>query len=85
MKIQFSGPFTRDYNRLPKAIQERVNKQIEFLASDLNHPSLRLKKMQHPDDIWEARLTRGYRITLRMVGDIAILRRVGTHDILRNP
>ncbi len=85
MKLQFSGPFSRDYERLPAHIKERVNKQVELLSANPSHPSLRLKKMRRPDNIWEARLTQGYRITLQIAGDVAFLRRIGTHDILRNP
>lgn len=85
MKIQFTGPFDREYSRLPDTIKDRVNKQIETLASDPGHPSLRIKKMAGSDDIWEARVTRGYRMTFQIVADTAILRRVGSHNILRNP
>jgi hypothetical protein len=36
-------------------------------------------------DIWEARVTGGYRFTFVIEGDTYILRRVGAHDIERQP
>jgi hypothetical protein len=35
--------------------------------------------------IWEARVTRSYRMTLEIRGDTYILRRVGPHDVLKTP
>ena len=35
-------------------------------------------------DIFEIRITKGYRLTLRFDKEIVELRRVGTHDILRD-
>lgn len=84
MKIEFTGPFDREYSRLPESIKQTIRKQIELFAANPGHPSLRLKKMSG-QNIWEARLTRGYRMTLQISADVAILRRVGKHDILRNP
>lgn len=36
-------------------------------------------------DIWEARVTQGYRFTFAIEGDTYILYRVGPHDIERRP
>jgi hypothetical protein len=41
--------------------------------------------MEDPREIWEGRITQGYRFTFQIVGDIYLLRRIGTHDILRRP
>jgi len=49
------------------------------------HPSLRTKKMEGYPSVWEVRITGGYRLTFRIEGDIYLLRRVGTHDILKRP
>ena len=62
-----------------------TDKQLELLLSNLQHPSLNIKKMQDPREIWEGRVTESYRFTFQIQGDDYILRRVGTHDILKNP
>ena len=85
MKIRYTNSFNRDYGRLPKTIQDRVDREIELLASSPGHPSLRFQKMEGTGDFWEARIPRGYRITLAWSGDTAVLRRVGWHNVLRNP
>jgi len=41
--------------------------------------------MEGAKDIWEMRVTANYRITFQTTGDTAILRRVGSHDVLRRP
>ncbi len=39
--------------------------------------------MKGLEDIWEASVTMSYRITYQRAGEALILRRIGTHDILR--
>ena len=85
MNLLFSKLFVRDYRKLPKQIQTAIDKQIEFLLSNPRHPSLNIKKMNDPREIWEGRITKSYRFTYQIEGDTCILRRVGTHDILKNP
>jgi mRNA-degrading endonuclease RelE of RelBE toxin-antitoxin system len=75
--------FERDSVRLPEQVLALVEKAIRLLAENPRHPSLRTKKMKGTEDIWEIRITRDYRITLQWEADLIILRRVGTHDILR--
>ena len=75
--------FARDFKSLPKAIQDRVEKALVLLGRDPRHPSLRTRKMHGPGDIWEASVSMSYRITFQWIGNQLILRRVGSHDILR--
>ena len=51
----------------------------------LRHPSLRLKKIKGHPTIWEGRITESYRFTFQIAGEIYLLRRIGTHDILKTP
>ncbi|MCL4234540.1 MAG: type II toxin-antitoxin system RelE/ParE family toxin [Deltaproteobacteria bacterium] len=85
MRIVFSDRFVRDYAGLPRELRARIDKQIEMLASNPDHPSLDLKKMSGVTGIWRVKVTGGYRITLRIERDVAVLRRVGPHDILKTP
>ena len=85
MKVIRLKPFLEDYKRLPVDIQKRLDKQLEFLIRDPRHSSLRRKKIRGTKDIWEVRVTREYRMTFCVRGDRIVLRRVGTHDILRKP
>lgn len=85
MKLAFTKHFIRGYRKLPAEIQKVVDKQLELLLSNPQHPSLNLKKMQDPRNIWECRVSASYRFTLQIENDVYLLRRVGTHDILSHP
>jgi mRNA interferase RelE/StbE len=85
MKLLFTKPFIRDYRRLPQRLQKLTDKQLELLLDNPHHPSLKTKKMQDPREIWEGRLTQSYRFTFQIQGDTYVLRRIGTHDLLRSP
>ena len=83
MIIRRTDAFLRDYRMLPVSIRDRVDKQLHLLLEDFRHPSLRLKKLRGTDR-FEIRITKGYRLTLRLDKGLMELRRVGTHDILRD-
>lgn len=85
MKLLITHSFIRDYHGLPEQVQKAVDGKLALLIRNPRHPSLRLKKMQDPRNIWEGRITRGYRFTFQMQGEAYILRRLGTHDMLKNP
>lgn len=85
MKLLFTKPFIRNYRDLLQRIQKLADKQLELLLADPRHPSLEIKKMQDPREIWEGRLTKSYRFTFQINGDIYVLRRISTHDLLKNP
>lgn len=85
MRLESTRRFHRDFLGLPEATRNLVQKQLALLLHDPRHPSLRLKKMRGTQTIWEIRVTRGYRLTLNITSDAYILRRVGTHDTLRQP
>lgn len=73
MHFEATETFIRLYKKLPQEIKERT------------HPSLGHKKMAGQESIYEVRVTKNYRLTYQKVGDIAYLRKIGTHDLLRNP
>ena len=85
MKLRLSKPFLRQYTKLPTSIRKKVDRQLKYLTQDLRHPSLVAKKMEGRRDIWEARVDYHHRLTFTVISQLIILRRVGTHDILRNP
>jgi mRNA interferase RelE/StbE len=85
MKVFTTAPFDRDYKRLPPNLQRTAARLLALLAENTSHPSLRIKKLSGETAAWEIRMTRGYRITFDWEGDRATLRRVGSHNILRNP
>ena len=85
MKVEIGKTFKKNYEKLPKEIQDRFREKLVLLMENFRHHSLRAKKMQSKEDIWEASISDNYRITFNIIGNTIILRKIGTHDILRNP
>lgn len=83
MRVSFTKPFKRDYHDLPESIQKQIDEQIIRLLENPKHPSLRIRKMEGHQTIWEARITARYRITFQINGDTYLLRRAGTHAIFK--
>ena len=77
--------FKKDFRGLPIEIRERLAKALGLFARDPRHPSLHVKKMEGAPGIWEFRVTDTYRVTFQKTEGGALLRRIGTHDILRRP
>ena len=85
MRIERTERFKRNFQALPEAIQRRAEKQLVRFLQNPRHPSLRIKKMRGPQDIWEGRITQSYRFTFQIREETCILRRIGTHEILVTP
>ncbi len=85
MKIRFTSTFHADYLELPSKIREALEKKFRLLVENIRHPSLRAKKMEGYSGIWGARISKQYRFTFKIEGEMYLLRRVGPHDILRHP
>ncbi|MBI5787612.1 MAG: type II toxin-antitoxin system mRNA interferase toxin, RelE/StbE family [Candidatus Schekmanbacteria bacterium] len=85
IKLQWTLSFKKDYQDLAENIKEQAKKQFRLLSENPRHPSLRVKKMAGTVNIWEARITKGYRLTFQIEGEVFLLRRIGGHDILKKP
>lgn len=85
MKLTFLKSFEKDFQRLPKEIQQQTLKKLAYLKDYLGHPSLRTKKIKGCEAIWEGSVNMSYRFTYNLESDTIILRRVGTHSILETP
>ncbi len=69
MRVLFTPHLERSYAKLSFRIQRAFDKQLALLLRDLRHPSLRAKKYDEGQDIWQARITGGYRFYFRIEGD----------------
>jgi mRNA interferase RelE/StbE len=85
MKVQTTGPSDKDYRSLPEPVQVQAEKQLALLLENSHHPSLRIKKIKGHPYLWEGRITKSYRFTFQISGEIYWLRRIGTHDLLKTP
>ncbi|MBI4454845.1 MAG: hypothetical protein HY644_02990 [Acidobacteria bacterium] len=83
MRIVYGPRFLRDYAGLPAEIQRRTDKQLRLLLDNPRHRSLRIRKMEGFQNVWEARVAKNYRFTFQIIDDAFVLMRIGTHDILK--
>lgn len=83
VKYQFSQKFKKQYNALPKEIQNAFDKKLELFLKNRAHPSLRVKRIQGTKGRWEGSVTMNYRFTFEFLEDTLFFRTIGTHDILK--
>lgn len=73
MKISFTPGAKEDYQALPANIKERAKKQLDLLSQNLRHPSLKAKKYDESQDLWQGRINKSYRFYFQIVGDTYII------------
>ena len=69
MKLRFTERADRDYAGLSAAVRKVLGKQLGFLLENLRHPSLRAKKTDESNDIWQDRVNRNWRFYFVIRGD----------------
>lgn len=82
--IHYTADFRKAYKKLPRAVQDTVDRKDIFFRQDPFYPGLRTHKLHGPlDGLWSFWVTRDYRILFEFIKDGAIFYDVGTHDIYR--
>lgn len=86
MILERTERFKRAYRKLGPEQRERVQRALALFAKDMRHPSLRVKRVQGTEAIWEARASDELRFTFELIPGGALLRVVGHHDAtLKSP
>jgi mRNA interferase RelE/StbE len=80
MKLDYTERFIKSLEDAPPSIQKAFYKQAGFLMNDLRHRSLRAKKYDEAQDIWQARVTKDWRFYFKIQGDTYFL-----IDIIAHP
>ena len=70
MRVTYARRFLRSFTSAPDSIQKAFEKQAGYLLTDLRHPSLRAKKYDEANDIWQGRVTRDWRFYFMIEGDV---------------
>lgn len=79
MKVLFTKKALDDYNALPSEFQALTDKQLEFLLKDIRYPSLRAKKYDERQDIWQIRISRGHRLYFRIEDNTYVIITIRKH------
>jgi len=67
MSIRLTHKAIKQYQKLPKSIQQKADKQFEFLQLDIRHPSLHAKKYRETISLWQARVDKSYRFYFHII------------------
>jgi len=80
MRVVRTPRFDRAYNKVPLPIQSQAIKQLLLLEENPHHPSLRTHKRRGEEGVWQARITRDYRVYFLMESDTITLLDIGPHE-----
>lgn len=69
MKLRFHPRIVEQLADAPSSVRRAFDKQVALLAENLRHPSLRAKKYDEANDIWQARVSRDWRFYFKIEGD----------------
>jgi len=69
MKLFFTERFERSFKDAPSDVKRAFAKQARFLEVNLRHPSLKAKKYDEANDVWQARVSRDWRFYFQITGD----------------
>ena len=83
MKIIPTERFKASFKKLSPTLQTRALKQLKLLLVDSFHPSLHTKKIKGMrGKIFEARITKAYRLIFQVQQGRYVLLDIGKHEIL---
>jgi len=82
--------FKRAFKKIPKQTQLLFGDRIAQFEDDWRHPSLRVKRIEGTEGIWEASVNMSIRFTFSWLKDehgyeICQLRNIGDHDHCLRP
>ena len=79
MRIRYHESFKDDLPNLSDITKKKLKKQIRYLSSNIQHPSLHAKKFDESQDIWQARVDKNFRFYFSIDGDAYVLLEVKRH------
>lgn len=65
MKIEYAQGVLDGLEEAPSEVRKAFFKQVKMLEQNLRYPSLHAKKYDESQDLWQARVTRGWRFFSR--------------------
>ena len=83
-QITFTDRFRKHYNNLTETEKKQLRNKLALLSENPLHPSLRTKRIQGTEGLFECSVNMDIRIIWYYEGDtLIILVDVGHHDILK--
>lgn len=75
-----SPRFVESYKDAPPDIQKATDKQLRLLEQNLRHPSLHAKKYNEALGIWQARVSRDWRMYFSIIAAMYYMQ-----DVMKHP
>jgi mRNA-degrading endonuclease RelE of RelBE toxin-antitoxin system len=69
MKVVLSDRAIGSLSAAPPNVRRAFEKQLHFLLSNLQHPSLHAKKYDESKDLWQARVSQSWRFYFTIIND----------------
>ena len=69
MRIYRTKLLVKSYANAPPEVQRAFDKQLRLLLDNLQHPSLRAKKYDEVNNVWQGRVNRDWRFYFKIEGD----------------
>ncbi len=83
-QIHYTSDFRKAYKKLPRNIQDLVDRKDAIFRKDPFYPSLETHKLHGQlAGLWAFSITRQYRVLFDFLKEGAIFYDVGTHEIYR--
>jgi mRNA-degrading endonuclease RelE of RelBE toxin-antitoxin system len=79
MKIVLSDRVIQALRDAPPHVRWAFQKQLRFLAANLQHPSLHAKKYDESRDLWQARVNKFWRFFFTITDDFYRIEDVTPH------
>ena len=85
LRITYSERFQKHYKKLSGREKNQFRHKLTIFSDNPLHPSLRVKKIQGTDDLFEFSVNMDIRVIWFYEGEsLVALVDIGHHDILRN-
>lgn len=79
MKFRLTPTAAASYVKAPRAVRNAFDKQTNFLAHNIRHPSLRAKKYDESTRMWQARVDRDWRFYFTIEDDTYVIHKIIPH------
>ena len=80
MRVFLTRNAQKQLKKLPIAIRKKLDRKVELLTVDQNHPSLSFRKKVNLDQ-YEGRIDIHYRFSGEFVGEDFYITSIGMHDV----
>ena len=79
MNVVFSDSAIESLKGAPANVRRAFAKQLRFLLTNLQHPSLHAKKYDESKDLWQARVNKNWRFYFKIADDTYRIEKVIPH------